>query len=243
MEFGFDWVLGFAYGEFCYGVDDPLEAVFAYGVEVGVGGRIHGVDGVGDAVFYGELYRVEVVAEGLAEGEGVFFDALQELLVVFGGVEDVTALMRAAGVVGHDADFRLADDIAAEVLLEVDCGLKGHAEVAGLVVGVEELVAVVDVVDVAPAAAIAADSPHLGKPISEARAGDLPLLSEAAALAQQNFVTGASIRNWASYGHDVTLQQNLPDWQRHLLTDPQTLQEMMRHAEQLAQGAALPTGA
>jgi selenide,water dikinase len=54
------------------------------------------------------------------------------------------------------------------------------------------------------------------------RAGDLPLMSEAAALAQQGFVTGASLRNWASYGHDVTLPSDLPDWQRHLLTDPQT---------------------
>jgi selenide, water dikinase len=54
------------------------------------------------------------------------------------------------------------------------------------------------------------------------RAGDLPLLAEAASLAQQGFVTGASTRNWASYGHDVTLPDNLPDWQRHLLTDPQT---------------------
>jgi selenide,water dikinase len=54
------------------------------------------------------------------------------------------------------------------------------------------------------------------------RAGDLPFLSEAAALAQQSFVTGASTRNWASYGDEVTLPSGLPDWQRHLLTDPQT---------------------
>jgi selenide, water dikinase len=54
------------------------------------------------------------------------------------------------------------------------------------------------------------------------RAGDLPLMSEAAALARQGFVTGASMRNWASYGDDVKLPAGLPDWQRHLLTDPQT---------------------
>jgi selenide,water dikinase len=54
------------------------------------------------------------------------------------------------------------------------------------------------------------------------RAGDLPLLSEAAALAQQGAVTGASQRNWASYGHEVELPPGLPDWQRQLLTDPQT---------------------
>jgi selenide,water dikinase len=54
------------------------------------------------------------------------------------------------------------------------------------------------------------------------RAGDLPLLSQAVTLAQQGFVTGASLRNWASYGKDVNLPALMPDWQRHLLTDPQT---------------------
>lgn len=50
----------------------------------------------------------------------------------------------------------------------------------------------------------------------------LPWLSEAEALVQQGFVTGASHRNWASYKNDVTLPAGLPDWHRNLLTDPQT---------------------
>lgn len=50
----------------------------------------------------------------------------------------------------------------------------------------------------------------------------LPLLTQAATLTRQGFVTGASIRNWASYGADVKLPAGLPEWQRHLLTDPQT---------------------
>jgi len=54
------------------------------------------------------------------------------------------------------------------------------------------------------------------------KAGDVPLLAEAAELAKQGFVTGASHRNWASYGHDVVLPADLPEWQRHLLSDPQT---------------------
>lgn len=54
------------------------------------------------------------------------------------------------------------------------------------------------------------------------RAGDVPLLAEAEALAQQGNVTGASHRNWASYGNSVTLPPDYPDWKRHLLTDPQT---------------------
>lgn len=49
-----------------------------------------------------------------------------------------------------------------------------------------------------------------------------PLLEEAASLSEQGFVTGASHRNWASYGPDVLLPAGLPDWRRHLLSDPQT---------------------
>jgi selenide,water dikinase len=54
------------------------------------------------------------------------------------------------------------------------------------------------------------------------RADDVPLLSQAAVLAQHGFVTGASHRNWASYGSEVQLPANMSEWQRHLLTDPQT---------------------
>jgi selenide,water dikinase len=54
------------------------------------------------------------------------------------------------------------------------------------------------------------------------RADDVPLMSEAAALVQQGFVTGASVRNWNSYGGSVKLPPGLPEWWRNLLTDPQT---------------------
>jgi selenide,water dikinase len=50
----------------------------------------------------------------------------------------------------------------------------------------------------------------------------LPLLPRAAGLAQEGFVTGASGRNWDSYGHDVMLPADYPLWRRHILTDPQT---------------------
>jgi len=54
------------------------------------------------------------------------------------------------------------------------------------------------------------------------RVGELPLLSHAASLAQRGNVTGASARNWASYGSGVTISPTITEWQRHLLTDPQT---------------------
>jgi selenide,water dikinase len=54
------------------------------------------------------------------------------------------------------------------------------------------------------------------------KASDVPLLKEAEKLAQEGHVTGASHRNWASYGESVELPDGIPDWRRHLLTDPQT---------------------
>ena len=54
------------------------------------------------------------------------------------------------------------------------------------------------------------------------RLAELPFLSQAEQLARDGRVTGASHRNWASYGEGVALPAGLPDWQRHLLTDPQT---------------------
>jgi selenide,water dikinase len=56
----------------------------------------------------------------------------------------------------------------------------------------------------------------------EIRADDLPLLTHAKNLAQQGFVTGASERNWASYGSEVALPADFPTWRRQILTDPQT---------------------
>jgi selenide,water dikinase len=49
-----------------------------------------------------------------------------------------------------------------------------------------------------------------------------PLLAGAEALARAGVRTGASTRNWASYGQDVSLPDGLADWRRDLLTDPQT---------------------
>ena len=50
----------------------------------------------------------------------------------------------------------------------------------------------------------------------------VPLLDGVRALAGQGFVTGASGRNWAGYGHDVALPADFAPEDRALLTDPQT---------------------
>ncbi|HET6554897.1 MAG TPA: selenide, water dikinase SelD [Dyella sp.] len=50
----------------------------------------------------------------------------------------------------------------------------------------------------------------------------LPFFAQAQALAEAGHVTGASKRNWNSYGESVTLPAGLPEWHHALLTDPQT---------------------
>jgi selenide,water dikinase len=49
----------------------------------------------------------------------------------------------------------------------------------------------------------------------------VPIFPAARRLAEVGIGTGASIRNWASYGHEADLL-GMPDWERNLLCDPQT---------------------
>jgi selenide,water dikinase len=71
----------------------------------------------------------------------------------------------------------------------------------------------------------------LGHGLEMARGGEvgldisyerIPFLAQAEALARAGYATGASGRNWASYGDAVVLPPELPEWRRTLLTDPQT---------------------
>src|SRR5438445_1765672 len=50
----------------------------------------------------------------------------------------------------------------------------------------------------------------------------VPLIDGVAALAADGFITGASGRNWAGYGAEVSLASGLPKTAQDLLTDPQT---------------------
>jgi selenide,water dikinase len=50
----------------------------------------------------------------------------------------------------------------------------------------------------------------------------VPLIAGARELATQGCVTGASGRNWASYGHEVMLPAGFAEVDKALLSDPQT---------------------
>jgi len=71
----------------------------------------------------------------------------------------------------------------------------------------------------------------LGHALEMCRASDLgariqfdnvPLLDGVAELAGIPYRTGAAVRNWDSYGDEVTLSADAPEWHRDLLCDPQT---------------------
>jgi selenide,water dikinase len=52
--------------------------------------------------------------------------------------------------------------------------------------------------------------------------GDIPVIEEALGYVKEGVFTGASTRNWAGYGAEVSLGQGIAEWQQRLLTDPQT---------------------
>ena len=57
---------------------------------------------------------------------------------------------------------------------------------------------------------------------AEVRLDDLPVIPEAIEWVKQGVATGASDRNWKGYGQDVSLPAGAPEWQKKLITDPQT---------------------
>jgi selenide,water dikinase len=50
----------------------------------------------------------------------------------------------------------------------------------------------------------------------------LPVIGEALDWVKQGVATGASDRNWKGYGEEIDLPAGFADWQRKLLSDPQT---------------------
>lgn len=50
----------------------------------------------------------------------------------------------------------------------------------------------------------------------------IPIIEEAVSLVKQDIFTGASPRNWLGYGHEMSLGAHMNEWQKNLLSDPQT---------------------
>lgn len=67
----------------------------------------------------------------------------------------------------------------------------------------------------------------------------LPLIAAAQGFVAQGVVTGASGRNWASYGAQVQWPEAAPPWLRHMITDPQTSGGLLVSCAPEALGAVL----
>ncbi len=76
---------------------------------------------------------------------------------------------------------------------------------------------------------------------AEVKWNSVPLLAGVPELCKAGCVTGASARNWTSYGADVRLPQDFPEWQKQILCDPQTSGGLLVScsAESLAEVEAL----
>ena len=67
----------------------------------------------------------------------------------------------------------------------------------------------------------------------------VPLMEDVRSLAERGFITGASGRNWMSYGSEVVLPEGFSDVDRALLTDPQTSGGLLVACAPAALGAVL----
>ncbi len=74
---------------------------------------------------------------------------------------------------------------------------------------------------------------------AELDAHRLPFIDTALALAKDGVATGASGRNWASYGASVVLPADAPPWLHTLVTDPQTSGGLLIACEAAAEDAVL----
>ena len=57
---------------------------------------------------------------------------------------------------------------------------------------------------------------------AEIRWADLPVIPQAVDYVKAGIYTGASTRNWAGFGSEVRLGSAIAEWQKQVLTDPQT---------------------
>ena len=69
----------------------------------------------------------------------------------------------------------------------------------------------------------------------------VPLIEVARGFAEAGVATGASRRNWAGYGPDVHLADDLAPWQQVMLTDPQTSGGLLVACDAASADAVLDT--
>ena len=69
----------------------------------------------------------------------------------------------------------------------------------------------------------------------------IPFIDEALDYVKENIFTGASTRNWQGYSDQITSQNELFIWQKHLLSDPQTSGGLLIACDPVAEKEVLKT--
>ncbi|UFN47758.1 selenide, water dikinase SelD [Roseomonas sp. OT10] len=134
-----------------------------------------------------------ILTKGL--GIGIYSAAIKQGVLPQGGTDSAYAEMLASTTLLNRIGTELAEDPAVHGITDVTgFGILGHALEMARGSGVTVTL----------------------------RLADLPWLRHAPELAERGVFTGASTRNWASYGEAVTLPEGLAEGPRRLLTDPQT---------------------
>src|SRR5438270_11522379 len=103
-------------------------------MNIGVRSRIEKIDRVGDTVLYRELHRVEVIPESTAKRECIPYHSVTQFLRARAAIFYIAQVVRLLRVILHHAYFLLSNNIASEILVELDGRLQGHAHCARLVV-------------------------------------------------------------------------------------------------------------
>src|SRR5215472_13512714 len=123
---------------------DQLKIEFRDAVALEIRRGIQEVDGIGHAVLYRELDGVHFVPERLIDGLRVLHNAHTEFRRQVSMVNQVLPFLR---IIVNGDNVGLAKREAAHVLCEIDEFLQGHAMRGGLVVGGQQLLFVVDLID------------------------------------------------------------------------------------------------
>src|SRR5207247_10239757 len=103
------------------------------------------------AIANGKFHGVQIVTEKLIQSQNALLDLLQNFLRCV-PLRLVTQMKRIPWLVRHDPDVALINRIAAEIHIELDFLLQHHHQLSGVVVSAEEFLAIMQSIDVLPAA-------------------------------------------------------------------------------------------
>ena len=189
------------------------------GRDLAVGAAVGEVDRVPDALLAQRLAGVEVPAEEAVDGQRHVLEERGVLLAEEIVIDPVAIVQRLRRIVVHDPDLRPEAEAAHEELVGRNALLQMHDVFAALLVGVAQLLLVVDPADADPAAA--------GVGLHEQRIAEPPAdLAEVEVVgvgAQRRLEIGATARTpWAGSARCPARAGRVASWRNTWSASPST---------------------